>query len=80
LKFLFDFSPSSHHIILKISVLLGNIGYQMLKFLWDVSLQAEVNKMTPNNLGIVFSPNVLQPPPDADLFRQFEVSLIFNFT
>jgi hypothetical protein len=29
--------------------------------------------MTPANLGIVFSPNILQTPDEADVFRQFEV-------
>ena len=38
-----------------------------------VAVYAEVNMMTPANLGIVFSPNVIQTPAEADVFRQFEV-------
>jgi hypothetical protein len=45
----------------------------MLRFLVAVASFSDKNMMTPTNLGIVFSPNVLQSPEDADVFRQFEV-------
>ena len=62
-----------------------------MRFLVAVASYSDKNMMTPTNLGIVFSPNVLQSPDEADVFRQFEVfhefvdfevqafSLIFNF-
>lgn len=33
----------------------------LFEFLYDLSQFAEVNKMSPNNLGIVFGPNLIRP-------------------
>ena len=35
------------------------------KFLHEVQLNSEHNKMTPNNLGTVFGPNILRPSVSA---------------
>ena len=49
---------------------------QLLEFLANIAKYSDVNMMTPANLGIVFSPNILQTPDEADVFRQFEVRKI----
>ena len=35
-----------------------------IRFLAEVSLSANINKMTPHNLSIVFSPNLMRPRVD----------------
>ena len=47
--------------------------FSFVFFIVQVATYSDLNMMTPANLGIVFSPNVIQTPPDADVFRQFEV-------
>ena len=46
---------------------------QLLQFLVYCDSHSEVTMMTAANLGIVFSPNIFQSRPEADVFRQFEV-------
>ena len=38
----------------------------LLAFLYKISLQAETNKMTAENLAICFAPTILKPPEDCD--------------
>mmetsp|Transcript_9126 Transcript_9126/g.12247 ORF Transcript_9126/g.12247 Transcript_9126/m.12247 type:complete len:106 (+) Transcript_9126:1470-1787(+) len=59
-------------ILLSLDATRLRILTNMTKFLAEVAKYSEVNMMTPANLGIVFSPNVIQTPADADVFRQFE--------
>ncbi len=39
----------------------GKLVIYLCRFLARIAIHANVNKMTPNNLGIVFAPNILRP-------------------
>jgi hypothetical protein len=56
-----QFLAQQHHLLKKIVKMLPRIraltlGY-LIQFLKEISLNSDVNRMTPNNLGICFAPN-----------------------
>lgn len=55
IKFALRLLPKLNHSML----------YELFVYLHEVSLDQELNMMSPNNLAIVMAPNLLKPKPDA---------------
>eukprot|EP00013_Stygamoeba_regulata_P005138 CAMPEP_0177638968 /NCGR_PEP_ID=MMETSP0447-20121125/5771_1 /TAXON_ID=0 /ORGANISM="Stygamoeba regulata, Strain BSH-02190019" /LENGTH=867 /DNA_ID=CAMNT_0019140965 /DNA_START=273 /DNA_END=2876 /DNA_ORIENTATION=+ len=64
--------------IAKLPAINKAVLYRLLKFLLRVSKHAEVNKMNPNNLAIVFGPNLLRTPNVAGEMDSFLNPSIFK--
>lgn len=57
----------------------ANMFKYLMKFLHDVQLNSEHNKMTPNNLGTVFGPNILRPSSEDPMVMMECASILTQF-
>eukprot|EP01089_Gocevia_fonbrunei_P002462 TRINITY_DN12428_c0_g1_i1.p1 TRINITY_DN12428_c0_g1~~TRINITY_DN12428_c0_g1_i1.p1 ORF type:complete len:321 (-),score=55.40 TRINITY_DN12428_c0_g1_i1:84-1046(-) len=65
IKKVLTFLPHSHKMVLKF----------LIQLLIKISKRSDVNKMTPENISIVFASNVLRPPPEEHQLNAKELAM-----